>query len=139
MKRPGIVTFNALLNLFFGVVFTFINIVVISGSNPHEGGSSWHFWEWDSDVVIPTGLLTVLSVSNLFVFFGLWKLRPWGRTLFNLVNIVLALFAGALAITGYGLEETSTTARIVLGVLTVVFALAPVGMAKPEIKEAFKG
>jgi len=139
MKRPGIVTFNALLNLFFGVVFTFINIVVISGSNPHEGGSAWHFWEWDRDVVIPMTLLTVLSVSNLFVFFGLWKLRPWGRTLFNLVNVVLAIFAAGLALTGYGLDEKSTTARIVLGVLAVVFAMAPVGMAKPEIKEAFKG
>ena len=139
MKRPGVVTFNALLNLFFGVVFTFINLVVVSGSNPHEGGSALHFWEWDSDVVIPAGALTILSIANIFVFFGLWRLRPWGRALFNVVNLVLAIFAGALAATGYGLDENSTTARIVLGVLAFVFLTAPLGMSKPEIKEAFKG
>jgi len=140
MKRPGIVTFNAILNLFFGVVFTFINLLVITGSNPHEGGSAWHFWEYDSDVVIPIGLLSILSISNLFVYFGLWRLRAWGRTLFNVQNIFLAVVALIFALNllpeGMGLE--STTARIVFGVLALVFATAPLGMAKPEIKDAFK-
>ena len=136
MSRPGIVTFNALINLFFGCVFTFINLVVIAGSNPHAGGSPWHFWEWDWDVIKVIGPLTVLSVGNIFVFFGLWRLRSWGRTLFNIINIVLALGVGAIAISGYALE--STTARIVLGVLAFVFLTAPLGMAKPEIKELFK-
>ncbi|MFQ5458760.1 MAG: hypothetical protein ACE5FC_09980, partial [Myxococcota bacterium] len=123
MKRPGIVSFNALLNLFFGVVFTFINGVVIAGSNPHAGGSSWHFWEWDWDVIKIIGPLTVLSVASIFVFFGLWRLRPWGRTLFNSVNIVLAVLVGALAVSGYEIE--SGTARIVLGILALVFVTAP--------------
>ena len=136
MKRPGIVTFNALINLFFGCVFTLINLVVIAGSNPHEGGSPWHFWDWDWDVIKVIGPLTVLSVGNIFVFFGLWRLRSWGRTLFSIINLILALAVGSLAISGYGLE--STTARIVLGVLAFIFLTAPLGMAKPEIKELFK-
>ncbi len=141
MKRPGIVTFNAILNLFFGLVFTFINLIVITGSNPHEGGSAWHFWEYDADVVIPAGLLTILSVSNLCVFFGLWRLKPWGRTLFNLQSILLAVIAVifALSLLPEDLALESTTARIVFGVLALVFATAPLGMSKPEIKDAFKG
>ncbi len=140
MKRPGIVTFNALLNLFFGVVFTAINLIVITGSNPHAGGSAWHFWEYDADVVIPIGLLTILSIGNLFVFLGLWRLRPWGRTLFNAINILLAVMVGILALNllPEDMRLESGTARIVLGVLALVFATAPLGMAKPEIKEAFK-
>jgi len=140
MKRPGIVTFNALLNLFFGIVFTFINLLVISQSNPHEGGSAWHFWEWDWDVIKIIGPLTVLSIASIFVFFGLWRLRPWGRTLFNVVNVVLAVLVGVLALglLPEDLRLESGTARIVLGVLALIFITAPLGMAKPEIKEAFK-
>jgi O-antigen/teichoic acid export membrane protein len=140
MSRPGIVTFNALINLFFGCVFTFINLVVITGSNPHAGGSAWHFWEYDPDVVIPIGLLTILSICNIFVFFGLWRLRSWGRTLFNILNVFLALCAAVLALNllpeDFKLE--SGVARIVFSVLALVFLTAPLGMAKPEIKELFK-
>ena len=134
MKRPGIVSFNAILNLILGVAFTIINLVVIAGSNPHEGGSSWHFWEWDRDVVLPTLGLTVLSVASIFVFFGLWRLKPWGRTLFIVVNLVLALAMAYLVLFG-GLE--SRTAKIVLSIMGVVFLTAPLGMSRPEIKEAF--
>ena len=77
MQRPGIVTFNAILNLVIGLLFTVLNLVQLLGSNPHAGGSPWHFWEWDQDVVIPVGLFTVLSVSSLCVFVGLWRLKPW--------------------------------------------------------------
>ncbi len=135
MKRPGIVSFNAIINLFFGVVFTFINLLVISQSNPHQGGSAWHFWEWDWDVIKVIGPLTILSIASIMVFFGLWRLRPWGRTLFIILNIVLALLVAALVIFG-GLE--SRTGKIVLSVLVLVFITAPLGMSRPEVKEAFR-
>jgi hypothetical protein len=135
MKRPGIVSFNAIINLFFGLVFTFINLLVISQSNPHQGGSAWHFWEWDWDVIKVIGPLTVLSIASILVFFGLWRLRPWGRTLFIILNIVLAVLVAALVLFG-GLE--STVAKIVLSVLVLIFITAPLGMSRPEIKEAFR-
>jgi hypothetical protein len=140
MKRPGVVTFNALLNLLTGLLFTVVNIAVLTGSNPHAGGSAWHFWEYDWDVVKIIGPLTILSIASLFVFFGLWRLRSWGRTLFNGVNLIIGVVLLALAITGgvEGFEVESGKARIIVGLVSLIFFLAPVGMAKPEIKEAFK-
>jgi hypothetical protein len=140
MRRPGIVTFNALLNLVIGVVFTFIDLVVITDANPHPGASAWHFWEWDSDVVIPMGILIAFSVGAIFVFFGLWRLRPWGRTLFNTINLLIGLALLGFAITGgFGnWEIESMKARIIVGCVSLIFLTAPLGMAKPEVKEAFK-
>jgi hypothetical protein len=135
MKRPGIVTFNALLNLFFGVIFTFLNLYLIATSNPHQGGSALDISEWDWDVIKWNVPLTIVSVASIFVFIGLWRLRPWGRTLFNAVNVLLGLAMLYLVFLG-GLE--STVAKIVLGILALVFFTAPLGMGKPEIKEAFK-
>jgi len=135
MKRPGIVSFNALLNLFFGVVFTFINLYLIVFSNPHEGGSALDISEWDWDVIKWNVPLTLVSGASIFVFVGLWRLRPWGRTLFNVLNVVLGLAMLYLIFLG-GLE--GTLPKIVLGVLALVFFTAPLGMGKPEIKEAFK-
>ena len=51
--------------------------------------------------------------------------------------LTVRYFSGSAAVAGHQVES-ATVALIVLGVLAVVFALAPVGMAKPEIKEAFK-
>jgi hypothetical protein len=134
MKRPGIVSFNAILNLFFGVLFTFINIYLIVTSNPHQGGSVLEISEWDWDVIKWNVPLTILSVASICVFVGLWRLRPWGRTLFIIVNLVLAAAMAYLVLFG-GLE--STVAKIVLSVMGLIFLTAPLGMSRPEIKHAF--
>jgi len=136
MKRPGLVTFNALLNLFFGVLFTIINLYLITASNPHEGGSMLEVSQWDWDVIKWNLPLAALSVGSIFVFIGLWRLRPWGRTLFNIVNIVLGLAMLYLIIWG---ELETTAAKVVTVVLGLIFFTAPLGMGRPEIKEAFKG
>jgi hypothetical protein len=137
MKRPFIVTFNALLNLFLGLIFTFINLYFVACSNPHGvGGCTSDVTLWDPLIILTYSPLTALSVGSIFVFFGLWRLRRWGRTLFNLINIVIGLFFISLAVTGYGIDHAK--ARWILAAVSMIFFLAPLGMAKPAIKEAFR-
>jgi hypothetical protein len=137
MKRPGIVTFNALINLIFGVIFAALNIYLCIASNSHqEGALTLDVRAWDWDVVKVNGPFAILSLVAVCVFFGLWRLRPWGRTLFNILNIVLALGMAYLVFLA-GIESTSW--KIVWGVLGLIFLTAPLGMARPEVKEAFHG
>jgi len=139
MKRPGIVTFNALLNLLLGIIFTPLNLYLVATSNPHgQGGFTWDVTVWDPIIILTYSPLTALSISSILIFIGLWRLRPWGRTLFIVINILIGLFLLGVAVAGWGVD--STKARWIVAAVSLIFlVLGPLGMSRPEIKDAFKG
>ena len=111
MKRPTVVSLLAILHFIAAGLYLLIALLIpLAVSYSQE--------QTKAPFMIIAGISAVFMVIHLFTGIGLWKLRPFGRTL----QIILAILA-----------LISIPIGTIIGICVLIY------MYKPEIKTLFSG